>query len=908
MANNQSNNKKTAQNKKQPASKSTANKQTAKKQPDKKQPERKQPAMPKKPTSEKAAQAQTPAPVEKTPEAIAAGRQKLAIVLGAAAVLSVCLAFIKGESFWFVMHQAVFGIFGFCAYIIPVVLIYLAVVYAREKPLGSVAGNLVGMSGFLTLLCSAIHVFANEAPYLTDLSLVTQISDAWTAESLASGGVVGAVVGGLIAHIFGKTGGSIIIIVLLLMLLMLLTGTTLRSLSRAVTKPVQKAVEITNDRFERRRAAEETAQGETEQTEPASESEKPGKVKEKQTFGPPATPTVTKPDQTFSDQFVTDESTFAPVHTAESDIPPLPTVNAKPDGQSGEEKKQKPRKKRQPSEQSASPFTADNTEQMEFDGATPPEAQPAYVFPPIDCLNRIEKTLDGDNMTEMQMGAQKLLATLESFKIKSEIVNITRGPAVTRYELVPEAGVRINRITNLSKDIALRLAAKSVRIEAPIPGKSAIGIEVPNSAKSMVSIREVLETEQFRNAKSKLNVALGKDITGNTICADLAKMPHLLVAGTTGSGKSVCLNAMIVSILYNATPEEVKLLMIDPKMVEFTVYNGIAHLEVPVVSNPRKAAGALGWAVSEMEKRYQLFAENRVRDIKGFNKLVETRPDLHRMHQIVIFIDELSDLMMVSPKEVEDSICRLAQLARAAGIHLVVATQRPSVDVITGIIKANIPSRIALSVSSQVDSRTILDTGGAEQLLGNGDMLFSPVGASNATRVQGCFISEEEVARVVEHIKSQSQAEYNEETMKEIETKAAAAESAKKKAVEEEDEDSRWDPVLNDAVELVVTAGQASTSMLQTRLRLGYNRARRVIDQLEEKGVIGPQDGSKPRAVLMTRQQWYEMQALRGDVDGAPDLPDPPDVDEEEDDEDFAPVSIDDVFADDGDYAGSDDF
>ena len=583
-------------------------------------------------------------------------------------------------------------------------------------------------------------------------------------------------------------------------------------------------------------------------------------------------------------------------------------MNAKPDGQSGEEKKQKPRKKRQPSEQSASPFTADNTEQMEFDGATPPEAQPAYVFPPIDCLNRIEKTLDGDNMTEMQMGAQKLLATLESFKIKSEIVNITRGPAVTRYELVPEAGVRINRITNLSKDIALRLAAKSVRIEAPIPGKSAIGIEVPNSAKSMVSIREVLETEQFRNAKSKLNVALGKDITGNTICADLAKMPHLLVAGTTGSGKSVCLNAMIVSILYNATPEEVKLLMIDPKMVEFTVYNGIAHLEVPVVSNPRKAAGALGWAVSEMEKRYQLFAENRVRDIKGFNKLVETRPDLHRMHQIVIFIDELSDLMMVSPKEVEDSICRLAQLARAAGIHLVVATQRPSVDVITGIIKANIPSRIALSVSSQVDSRTILDTGGAEQLLGNGDMLFSPVGASNATRVQGCFISEEEVARVVEHIKSQSQAEYNEETMKEIETKAAAAESAKKKAVEEEDEDSRWDPVLNDAVELVVTAGQASTSMLQTRLRLGYNRARRVIDQLEEKGVIGPQDGSKPRAVLMTRQQWYEMQALRGDVDGAPDLPDPPDVDEEEDDEDFAPVSIDDVFADDGDYAGSDDF
>ena len=422
----------------------------------------------------------------------------------------------------------------------------------------------------------------------------------------------------------------------------------------------------------------------------------------------------------------------------------------------------------------------------------------------------------------------------------------------------------------------------------------------------MVSIREIIETEKFRSAKSKLNVALGKDITGNIICADLAKMPHLLVAGTTGSGKSVCMNAMIVSILYNATPDEVKMLMIDPKMVEFTVYNGIAHLEVPVVSNPRKAAGALGWAVSEMEKRYQLFAENFVRDIKGYNLLCESRPDLHRMHQIVIFIDELSDLMMVSPKEVEDSICRLAQLARAAGIHLVIATQRPSVDVITGIIKANIPSRIALSVSSQVDSRTILDCAGAEKLLGYGDMLFNPVGSSNMTRVQGCFISDDEVARVVDHIKSQSQAEYNEETMKEIETKAAAAENAKKKSVEEADEDDRWDPVLNDAVELVVTAGQASTSMLQTRLRLGYNRARRVIDQLEEKGVIGPQDGSKPRAVLMTRQQWYEMQALRGDLAGSPDLPEEEAYDDEEE-EDFAPVSIDDVFADDDDFAGSDD-
>ena len=514
-----------------------------------------------------------------------------------------------------------------------------------------------------------------------------------------------------------------------------------------------------------------------------------------------------------------------------------------------------------------------------------PDAEPAYVFPTIDLLNVVEKDGSTDSMTEMQIGAKKLVSTLESFKINAEVTNICRGPSVTRYELVPEAGVRINKITGLSDDIALRLAATSVRIEAPIPGKSAIGIEVPNGAKSMVSMREIIDTPEFRDAKSKLNVALGKDITGNIICADLAKMPHLLVAGTTGSGKSVCLNSMIVSILYNASPDEVKLLMIDPKMVEFTVYNGIAHLEVPVVSNPRKAAGALGWAVGEMEKRYKQFSENGVRDIKGFNKLCETREDLVKMHQIVIFIDELSDLMMVSPKEVEDSICRLAQMARAAGIHLVIATQRPSVDVITGIIKANIPSRIALSVSSQVDSRTILDSIGAEKLLGNGDMLFNPVGSSKPTRVQGCFISDAEVERVVNHIKSQAQTTYNEETMHEIEAKAAAAENAKKKTVDEDDE-SDWDPMLNDAIEVVVNAGGASTTMLQKKLKLGYARASRVMDQLEEKGIVGPSEGAKPRAVLLTKQQWYEMQAL-ADGAGAP--------------------NIDDVFADDDDFAGAED-
>ena len=545
-------------------------------------------------------------------------------------------------------------------------------------------------------------------------------------------------------------------------------------------------------------------------------------------------------------------------------------------------KEKKKRKKTAPAMPDGEP---ENEIPVEILPDSEPE-QPDYVFPSIDCLNIVEHEGMGDSMAEMQMGAQKLVSTLESFKIKAEVTNICRGPSVTRYELVPEAGVRINKITTLADDIALRLAATSVRIEAPIPGKAAIGIEIPNSAKSMVSMREIIDTPQFRDAKSKLNVALGKDITGNIICADLAKMPHLLVAGTTGSGKSVCLNSMIVSILYNAKPDEVKLLMIDPKMVEFTVYNGIAHLEVPVVSNPRKAAGALGWAVSEMEKRYKQFSENSVRDIKGFNKLCETRDDLVKMHQIVIFIDELSDLMMVSPKEVEDSIQRLAQMARAAGIHLVIATQRPSVDVITGIIKANIPSRIALSVSSQVDSRTILDAVGAEKLLGNGDMLFNPVGSSKPTRVQGCFISDAEVESVVNHIKAQAQTTYNEETMHEIEAKAAASESSKKKDTSDEEEGD-WDPMLNDAIEVVVNAGGASTTMLQKKLKLGYARASRVMDQLEEKGIVGPSEGAKPRVVLISKQQWYEMQAL---ADGAGAAP-----------------NIDDVFADDDDFAGSED-
>ena len=504
-----------------------------------------------------------------------------------------------------------------------------------------------------------------------------------------------------------------------------------------------------------------------------------------------------------------------------------------------------------------------NRESVEGFRDAPTRKKSFYKLPPMTCLNEPKFGNEADFTSEMKATSQKLLDTLKSFGVETSLVGVSRGPSVTRYELQPAPGVKISKITNLADDIALSLAASGVRIEAPIPNKSAVGIEVPNKARSMVTLKEIIATPDYQHAKSKLNVALGKDITGNIRCADLAKMPHLLIAGTTGSGKSVLLNCMIVSILYNATPDEVKLLMIDPKQVEFSVYNGIPHLLVPVISNVRKAAGSLAWAVTEMENRYKAFSECSVRDIAGFNRYVESHPELNRMPQIVIFIDELNDLMMISPKEVEDSICRLAQKARAAGMHLVVATQRPSVDVITGIIKANIPSRISLSVSSQVDSRTILDSIGAEKLLGNGDMLYNPVGQSKPERIQGAYLSDGEIEQIVDFLKEQGVTQYDDGIMEEIE-KQAAQETKKgggSKGDSEADDGER-DSMFESAVETVVELGQASTTLLQRKLRLGYARAARVMEQLEESGIVGPQEGSKPRKVLMTKQQLMELKAM----------------------------------------------
>ena len=497
------------------------------------------------------------------------------------------------------------------------------------------------------------------------------------------------------------------------------------------------------------------------------------------------------------------------------------------------------------------------------------QAEPVepYCYPSLNLFNATHPDDEAGAAREMKKNADILVNTLDSFGVKTTMLDICRGPSVTRYELQPQAGIKVSRITSLADDIALNLATAGVRIEAPIPGKPAVGIEVPNKIRSTVNIRAVFESQNYINMRSPLTMALGKDIAGAAQVADLCKMPHLLIAGSTGSGKSVCVNSIIISFLFRSSPEDVKLILIDPKVVELAEYNGIPHLLMPVVTEPRKAAGALGASVAEMERRYKLFAENNVREIKAYNKLA-AQAGLEHLPYIAIVIDELADLMMVAGKEVEDYICRIAQKARAAGIHLIVATQRPSVDVITGLIKANIPSRIAFAVSSQIDSRTILDASGAEKLLGYGDMLFLPVGASKPVRVQGTFVTDEEIGAVLSFIKSTSSTQYDEEMIAEMERRAVAEKGSKKGGDDDGEAGGALDPMFEQAVECVIDAGQASTSLLQRRCKLGYARAARIMDQMEQEKIIGPYEGAKPRSVLVSKAQWEERK-LNGQYDEA---------------------------------------
>lgn len=494
-------------------------------------------------------------------------------------------------------------------------------------------------------------------------------------------------------------------------------------------------------------------------------------------------------------------------------------------------------------------------EVLQLDHSTHEDENMSYNFPPLSLLQDAAPGAKGATKKQLDQIADKLEKTLESFGVEARVTNITRGPTVIRYELTPAIGTRVSKIVNLADDIALNLQAKAIRIEAPIPGKGTVGIEVPNDAKEAVYIKDVIASDKFNKAESKLTFALGKDTAGEVTIGDIAKMPHVLIAGATGSGKSVCINTILTSILYKAKPSEVKLILIDPKVVELSGYNGIPHLLIPVVTDPKKAAGALDWAVNEMEARYNKFAEYGVKDIKGYNKVIEREAKGIRLPQIVIVIDELADLMMACANDVEASICRIAQKARAAGMHLVIATQRPSVDVITGVIKANIPSRIAFTVSSQVDSRTILDQVGAETLLGKGDMLYFPTGEMKPQRMQGAFVSENEVENIVTFIKGSTEVTYNQDIIEHIEKQGKV-----NKGMEDmEDNDDDADALLDAAIELVVDMGQASASMLQRRFKIGYSRAGRIVDQMEARGIVSGHEGSKPRQVLISKEEWEEL-------------------------------------------------
>lgn len=739
------------------------------------------------------------------------------------------------------------GLFGGTAYILCFAMIVCAVHYLVKKELSKYKRKYILTAVLIAFMCSFWHI-------VDDVKLVGGLSD--TISTLWSSGIGfdgGGLVGGLIGipmYALLSYWGSIIVIVAVMLILLICIfnisiGKIFQFLNSLFTKEYEAMTEDESERVPERMPPE--MQKELKrlkkqifdfEKEFSDMPEKPSKKKSKKEVYDPVGDMPDKPP------FDTEEEEEKAKPFAFFDDLPVTEVQAtaEPDKQAitqaidvAAEESLLPKKKKK-----------EEAHQMEIDVVND---HIDYKYPSLSILKEPEKPSQQAEEA-LQRTAKKLIETLHSFGVEARIVDYSRGPTITRYELQPNEGVKISKITNLADDIALNLAAVGIRIE-PIPGKTAIGIEVPNEVLSAVYMREVIGTAEFANFKSKLAFALGKDIAGQPVVGDIARMPHLLIAGSTGSGKSVCINSLVTSILYKATPNEVKLVMVDPKAVELGVYNGIPHLLIPVVTDPRKAAGALQWAVNEMTNRYKLFADNNVRDLKGYNAWAKEH-DAEELPQIVIIIDELADLMMVAPNDVEDSICRLAQMARAAGMHLVIATQRPSVDVITGVIKANIPSRIAFAVRQFVDSKTILDMGGAEKLLGKGDMLYFPIGTSKPMRVQGCFVSDKEVEKIVEYVKGQNEAIYDEDIIEKIER---AGETPKAT----EDRGGEADELLPQAVEMAIEAGQASVAMYQRRLKVGYQRAARLIDQMEERRIIGPFDGTKPREVLVTKAQWNEM-------------------------------------------------
>ena len=855
-----------------------------------------------------------------------------AILYAAVAAVFVCIIFIKGSNVWTMIRSFFFGVLGFGIFLVPVTLFYLCVMTEKEKQVARYKLKLF-LCVVIILFIGAL-IYAGSGAKYSDMNLFACLGNLFkdasdTTNYMTFGcGIIGGLLGYPLVVLFGSTAALFTSFVATAALILIVANISIKDMTAAASRTAvhireagEERARVRRERREENRERKLAERGNIDialDGEPRKRSgsfidipldDKKSKTKKsKPEVNGIDTDIADSKEESAADKDLSQDliniinraskpmgksadntvSAIAEDISNEKSVSKAEPKQNKPDPETESIAKKALLKSKKDDSEEADDEIADQLDRaVRSDNSQSEEKK--YQFPPIQLLKPKLNSDDSDAMEEMQNNAKKLIDTLTSFGVKASIVNICRGPSVTRYELQPAPGVKISKITNLSDDIALNLAANGVRIEAPIPGKAAVGIEVPNKVVSMVTMRELIDSDKFRNSKSKLTTVLGRDISGEIVVTDLAKMPHLLIAGTTGSGKSVCVNSILMSILYKATPDEVKLLLIDPKMVEFSKYKGIPHLLIPVVSDAKKAAGALAWAVNEMLQRYKIFSEYDCKDIDSYNSLIEknmnymeknppvvneegeeVQPVLEvnglpvakeKMSRVVIAIDELADLMMAAPSEVEDSICRLAQMARAAGMHLILATQRPTVNVITGLIKANVPSRISLKVSSNTDSRTILDTGGGEKLIGRGDMLFSPVGAPKPIRVQGCYASDEEIEGVTHYIKKAYSAQYNSEIEEKIKRIAAEEIAQGKKSGDSDsasDEGLDVDSKMEEAIKCVIEAGQASTSLLQRRLKVGYARAGRMIDDMEQMGVVGPHQGSKPRDVLMTYNEWLE--------------------------------------------------
>ena len=795
-------------------------------------------------------------------------------------ILELLITFVEGDGLWKWLHELNRGLFGVTVFLFAPMIIYVALMIASDVTHNKVIAKVVEGSVLMLLISGMAQIIQVGSVDGSSfwLKLVGLFND---GKQLRGGGLASALLGWPLLSLFKRVGAGIVIVLVAFTFIMLLTNVTLPQLLKAVSKPFIKSYEAVNE--ERIERAAQPPKPPREKKEPRRNGRvdiakfypDDGPDTAAEAFVPvaEAEEATDKVDASKIDMPV--HPVKAPVITHEkleetaktTDNEELKKIIENAIGDSREEKKSKDEPVKPPV------VNVDKNGQTTF--FEKDNKISAYVYPPVDILKYAKNPVASEIVQqEIQEKSAKLVETLETYGAKTRIVGIHRGPSVTRYELQPAAGVRVSKITGLADDIALNLAAMSVRIEAPVPGKACIGIEVPNDHRDTVSLRELIDSEEYRKAKGKLTFAVGKDIEGNIIIGDIAKMPHMLVAGTTGSGKSVFTNSIILSILYHASPDEVKLILIDPKKVEFPIYNKIPHLLIPVVTEPLKAAGALGWAVNEMNKRYLMFDANNVKNLQEFNDMVleernkpaeeqdEVRAKIDLLPQIVIVVDEFADLMMAARSEVEDSVLRLAQLARAAGIHMIIATQSPRADVLTGLIKSNIPSRVSLSVSSNVDSRVILDESGAEKLLGNGDLLYKPVGVKKPIRMQSGYAATSEIREVVNFLKNEHTAEYSDEVIAEVEEntpqpKDSGSAGSDNVSVNPDDD------LVNQAISIIVQTNNASTAFLQRKLKLGFPRAARIMDEIEEMGIIGPQEGSKARKINITKEEWAEMQARR---------------------------------------------